>query len=71
MNVSTVCTRTGGRRTRYMIAKNIPIIKETLEHDAGRPKRMLGSEPGANGSNPQDNYSKANQISYHAICSMI
>ena len=71
MDVSTVRTRTGGRRTRYRIAKNVPIIKETLEHDDGRPKQMLGSEPRANGSNPQGNDSKANQISYHAICSMI
>ena len=49
--------RTGGRRTRYRLAKEVPIIKDTLDHVAGVPKRTLGFEPSTSGSNLQRNNS--------------
>ena len=60
--------RTGGRHTIYRLAKEVPIIKETLQHDVGGHKRTLGFEPSASGHILQSNKSKAHQIGSHATC---
>ena len=64
-------TITGGLRTIYRLAKDVPIIKDTIEYKSGGPNRTLGFEPSASGPNPKSNDSKANQIGSHTTFSDI